>query len=557
MLVGLSIENFGLMDKIHLTFEKGLIVFTGETGAGKSMLVDALDLLLGGRAASEHIRHGSQKAGVEGVFCNLPEPLVELLHQEGYPPEEDQLFLAREISVSSGRNVCRVQGKTVPLSLYRTFCVGLVDIHGQMDHQSLLKSEYHGVLLDRFAGDEHMEMREQVRAAAVDYVTVAAQEREFLRSERELLQREDMLRFQVDEIERIAPSLGEDEVLEEERKVLMNSEKIMSLAERGYVGLYEGEDPCASAYDLLGRVHRDLADLAGLDPSAQEMAKEAESVYYAAEDLVNRLRSYRDSLDFQPERLAGIEERLVELGKLKKYAPDLAQAIDYHQTILAELEGIASRKQKNETVHLEKQRALDEYTRVAAGLSASRSRYGETLAAELGNQLRDLDIKGARVEVILTEHKEPSLQGAESVEFLFSANPGEPPKALAKVASGGEMSRLMLAFKSLLSALESVDTFIFDEVDSGVGGTTIAKVAHKLAGIAQNKQVFVITHSAQVAALGTSHFGILKEQREDRTITRVQELDEEMRVIELARMLGGSDMASTLARDMYESMRGF
>jgi DNA repair protein RecN (Recombination protein N) len=401
-----------------------------------------------------------------------------------------------------------------------------------------------------------MDLRERVRAVAAAYLAVAAQEREFLRSERELLQREDLLRFQVDEIARIGPCLGEDTALEEERRVLLNAEKIMSLTEQSYACLYEGEEPCASAYDLLGRVHHGLTDLAGLDPSAQEMAQEAEAVYYAVEDVVNRLRSYRDGLDFQPERLAEIEERLVELGKLKKYAPDLAQAMEYQQASEAELAGIASRKEKNETIHLEKQRALDAYRGLAAGLSVSRGRYGEKLAAELGSQLRDLDIKGARVEVVLTEYREPTLQGAESVEFLFSANPGEPPKALAKVASGGEMSRLMLAFKSLLSGLESVDTFIFDEVDSGVGGTTIAKVAHKLAGIARNKQVFVITHSAQVAALGTSHFGICKEQRGERTVTLVQALDENRRVAELARMLGGSDMANRLARDMYESAGG-
>ncbi|MCL1791521.1 MAG: DNA repair protein RecN [Peptococcaceae bacterium] len=557
MLVELSIESFGLMDRVRLSFREGLIVFTGETGAGKSMLVDALDLLLGGRAAAENIRHGVQKASVEGVFCKLPQELCELLSREGYEPEEGQLFLAREVN-ASGRNVCRVQGKTVPWSLYRTFCVGLVDIHGQMEHQSLLRSEYHGVLLDRFAGDEHLTLRQRVESAAREYLNVVAAEREFRQSERELLQREDLLRFQADEIERINPGPDEDRVLEEERGVLMNAEKIMSLADSTYGYLYEGGEQVVSAYDLMGRATRDLAELAHLDPSAEGIAGGAADVYYALEDVANRLRSYRDELDFQPGRLDEIEERLAELGKLKKYAPAPAEAdvmkqvLDYYQSVLAELESIEARKRESESVHFEMERTLEIYNGLAAALTLSRQRYGDVLAQQLGRQLEDLDMKGARVEVVLTAHREPTLRGAESVEFFFSANVGEPVKPLAKVASGGEMSRLMLAFKSLLSALESVDTFIFDEVDSGVGGTTIAKVADKLAGIARNKQVFVITHSAQVAAVATCHFGISKEQSGERTVTSVTELDEETRVGELARMLGGGTVAGSLAKELMQ-----
>jgi len=557
VLAELSIESFGLMDKVSLTFGEGLIVFSGETGAGKSMLVDALDLLLGGRAAAENIRHGVQRACVEGVFCNLPSELCELLTREGYEPEEGQLFLAREVN-ASGRNVCRVQGKMAPWSLYRTFCVGLVDIHGQMDHQSLLRSEYHGVLLDRFAGEEHLALRQRVEAAARCYLDVVAAEREFRRSERELLQREDLLRFQAEEIERINPVPDEDKVLEEERGVLMNAEKIMSLAESTYGYLYEGGERNASAYDLMGRASRDLAELARLDAGAEEIAGGAADAYYALEDVANRLRSYRDELDFQPGRLDEIEDRLAELGKLKKYAAAPAEAnlmnqvLEHYQSVLAELEGIAARKRESASVRFEMERTLEEYNRLAAALTESRRRHGDVLAERLGRQLQDLDMKGARVEVALTPHQEPTLRGAESVEFFFSANPGEPVKPLAKVASGGEMSRLMLAFKSLLSALENVDTFIFDEVDSGVGGTTVAKVADKLAGIARNKQVFVITHSAQVAAVGTSHYGISKELSGERTVTYVTELDETARVSELARMLGGGAVAGTLARELLD-----
>ena len=554
MLVELRIENFALMERVHLTFGAGLLAFTGETGAGKSMLVDALDLLLGGRAATESIRHGMTQASVEGVFANLPASLVEILQDEGYPQEDGMLFLSREIN-TAGRNICRVQGRTVPLSLYRTFCAGLVDIQGQLEHQSLLRQEYHVDLLDRFGGEEHLKLAEEVRKAAEACRLAAAREREYLRSEQDLLRREELLRFQREEIERVAPQPEEDLTLEAERSILLNAEKIMSLVDQSYTDLYQGTEHAPSAFDLLARTRQAMSDLARFDQNSEEMALEVANIYYMLEDIIARIRGYRDSLDFQPGRLDKIERRLVELGKLKKYAADVNAVLQRQKEMAAELEKIMFRKQERNNVHIEKKEALQAYAACSEALSLSRGYHAKRLEVGLAQELSDLGLAEARVEIIFTPVSTPSPQGAELIEFYFSANLGEPPRPLAKVASGGEMARLMLAFKSLLSRLETVDTFIFDEVDSGVGGTTIAKVADKLLRIARDRQVFCITHSVQIAALSTTHYGIHKERCNERTVTRVSALADEAQIKELARMLGGGSKAELIAREIRQEIR--
>jgi DNA repair protein RecN (Recombination protein N) len=552
MLVELRINDFGLMENVHLVLERGLTVFTGETGAGKSMLVDALGLLLGGRASSEFIRHGKDKASVEGVFSHLPSTIVNFLNEEGYPLEDDMLFLYREIN-DSGRNLCRVQGRTVPLSLYRTFCEGLIDIHGQMEHQSLLVTETHRELLDSFGGEEHLKLLARVREAAVNYRNVLARERELLRSERDRERREEILRYQIEEIEKIAPVAGEDSALEKEKKFLQNAEKIVNLVNETYEALYDSSDKLSgmSAFDQIGAATRNMEELSHLDPESDLLNKELEGIYYNLEDYIEKLRSYRERLEFQPGRLDEIESRLVELHKLKKYAYDLDAVLQKKLQMEEELDEISHLQEEKENVKREKKDALTAYNNLAEELSLMRGIQAERIEKNLAVEMQDLGLADARVEIIFTPVTEPSPDGAEQIEFNFSANIGEPPKPLAKVASGGEMARLMLAFKSLLSKIETVDTFVFDEVDSGVGGRTVNKVAEKLEKIAATKQVLCITHSAPVAAFAQTHFGINKEIVGERTLTQVQLLSEEERIQELARMLGGESMAMSLAEELW------
>ncbi|RJE48400.1 MULTISPECIES: DNA repair protein RecN [unclassified Dehalobacter] len=552
MLVELRIKDFALMEDVHLVFDKGLSVFTGETGAGKSMLVDALGLLLGGRASNELLRHGKDKACVEGIFSNLPLKLTEMLQDEGYPLEDDMLFLYREIN-DSGRNVCRVQGRTVPLSLYRTFCEGLVDIHDQMEHQSLLLAETQRELLDSFGGGEHLKLLNQVRKAAVNYRNTLSRERELLRSERDREKREEILRYQIEEIDRIAPVSGEEESLEQERKFLLNAEKIVSLVNEAYDELYAGtKEVSESAFDLMGSATEKIGELSALDPEIEQLHKNIEEIYFSLEDYVTKLRSYKDGLDFEPGRLDEIEARLVDLGKLRKYAYTIEAVLERRAEMEEELEEIAHLQDEKENIRREKKEMLTAYNNLAEELSLNRGIQAQRIEKGLADELLDLGLSEARIEIIFSPVTEPSPEGAEQIEFYFSANVGEPPKPLAKVASGGEMARIMLAFKSLLSKVETVDTFVFDEVDSGVGGRTIMKVAEKLEKIAGNRQVLCITHSAPIAAFADSHFGINKIVVEDRTLTKVNRLDESERVQEMARMLGGESVALSLAEELWQ-----
>lgn len=538
MLTEMHVENFALMENVRLNFKEGLTVFTGETGAGKSMLIDALGVLLGGRASTDFIRHGLEKARVEGVFENLPLGLVKKLEEEGYAPEDGQLLLYREININ-GRNGCRVQGRTVPLSLYRAFCQGLVDIHGQMEHQSLFNSETHRDLLDAFGGEELLQILKQANEKAKNYRSLLNEEKELLSSERDRVKREEMLRFQIEEIASIAPQVGEEEELQLEKKRLGNHEKLLNLTTELYANLYQGSQG-QSAYDLLSGSLKIVQELGRYDDRLEELNEPLETIYYSLEDLIERVRSYQENLEFEPGRLDQIEERLIQLHRLRKYGLTVEEVLKAKEEMEEELHRITHLQEQLEQLQNKKKHVLKEYKTGSALLTQKRTAVAQKLEEGLHVELSSLGLEKSQFEVHFTALQEPHIGGAENVEFYFTANLGEPAKPLAKVASGGEMSRLMLALKSLLAKIETVGTFVFDEVDSGVGGRTIQKVGEKLAKIAEAKQVFCITHSAPVAAFADEHFGILKETAGERTRTVVNRLDEQARIEELSRMLGGS-----------------
>lgn len=541
MLAELHVENFGLMEAVRLKFGRGLTVFTGETGAGKSMLIDALVVLLGGRANADLIRHGEAQARVEGIFEDLdPESLMRLA-SAGYPVEEGQLFLYREMNVS-GKNICRLQGRTIPLTLYRSLCEGLVDIHGQIDHLSLFRPETHRDLLDALGGLHNDVLL--VNEAAKAYRAIIRKERELSISEEERQKKEEILRYQIEEIDLINPLPGEEAELTQEKKRLTNADRITNLISDAYVALYEGSSGKLAVFDLLGQTRKDLQELARLDEEFN-VIEQVESIYYAVEDLADQVRVYKDNFEFEPGRLEQIEERLIQLNRLRKYGASLNDVMERRLRMLEELDQITHIQEQFETIHKEKAMTIKAYETLAEQLSQKRLEVAKRIEGGLILELSDLSLERSRFEVRFVPNTEPTTGGAEMVEFYFSANLGEPPKPLAKVASGGEMSRLMLALKSLLSKVESVGTFIFDEVDSGVGGRTIHKVGEKLAKIAQSKQVFCITHAAQVAAFADVHYGIVKEENGERTRTQVRSLSEFERIEELARMLGGGEVEIT------------
>lgn len=556
MLSEMHVENFALMEEVQLCFSSGLTIFTGETGAGKSMLIDALSVLLGGRASADFIRHGMEKALVEGIFEQCPQTVLERLDEAGYPVEEGQLFLSREIN-RNGRNICRVQGRTLPLNLYRTLAQGLVDIHGQMEHQSLFQPETHRGLLDAFGGEGHMKLLGEVNQSARHYRNLFNKEHQLVRSESERERREDLLRYQIDEITEVDPKLEEEEKLQLEKKRLGNAEKIMSITSDVYAHLYEGTDT-PSAYDLLGRSRKALQDLARLDEECSSMLEPIETVYYMIEDLASQVNSYQEGFEFEPGRLDQIEERLIQLQRLRKYGHTVQEVLQTKKEMVEELHTISHLQEELAMLRGEKEANRLQYQEKATQLSEERRKHAERLEQGLLRELADLGLEKSRFEVRFISMEDPQMGGLEEVEFYFSANLGEPPKPLAKVASGGEMSRLMLALKSLLAQIESVGTFIFDEVDSGVGGRTLQKVGDKLARISESKQVFCISHAAQVAAYGDYHFGIKKEIVNERTRSRVELLTEEERIHELARMLGGDETQITLehAEKLWKNVHG-
>jgi DNA repair protein RecN (Recombination protein N) len=526
------------MEEVKLTFSKGLIVFTGETGAGKSMLIDALGVLLGGRASADFIRHGVDQASLEGVFSDIPLSVSTYLENEGFALEEGQLFLYRELN-SSGRNVCRVQGRMVSLSTYRSLCTDLVDIHGQMEHLSLFKAENHRDLLDSLGGSVQRELVKQVSLAARTYKSLMQEERLLTLSFTEKKRREEFLRFQIDEIDQVNPIPGEAESLEQEKQRLSNAERITNLLVSIYGDLYDSSSNRLAALDLLGSSLKSCQELARLDSECLNFIEQAEALYYATEDFAEQIRSYQEKFEFEPGRLEQIEERQLQLYRLRKYGTDLEEILNVREKLYQELLEINNLEQQARTLIKEIEKARQEYLKLAQVLSQNRKELAGRLENELLGELADLGLEQSQVKVRLRELEEPAESGAEEIEFYFSANPGEPLKPLAKVASGGEMSRLMLALKTIMAQAEKVDTFIFDEVDSGVGGRTIQKVAEKLARISQNKQVLCITHNASVAAHGEEHFAIIKEINGQRTCSRVQCLKGEERIEELARMLGG------------------
>lgn len=544
MLLEIHLENFGLMEKINLTFREGLTVFSGETGAGKSMLIDALDILLGGRASADFIRHGEEQARLEGIFASMPPEVLDHLDSEGYQAEDGQLFLFRELN-ASGRNVCRIQGRSVPLSLYKALCSNLVDIHGQMEQQSLLRADNHLKLLDALGGAEQHELLVQVRVLARSYKEVLDKERQLKLSEQERERREDLLRYQIEEIDQVEPVAGEEEILEQEKKRLGNAERIMNLVENSYALLYGGRREGQAAFDLLGQARKDLQELARLDENCAGLLEQLESVYYTVEDLADEIRSYRQDFEFEPGRLDEIEDRLNRLHRLRKYGSNVDEVLKTRAELAQELDQITHLQEELNGLAKNKAEILKEYGQWAQKLSARRREQAHLLEQGLERELKDLALEQSKVEVRFTDLIEPGLSGSEEAEFFFSANPGEPLKPLAKVASGGEISRLMLAFKSMLAQVETVGTFVFDEVDSGIGGRILAKVGEKLSKIGQYKQVFCITHAAQAAAFADEHYGIRKEVAGGRTRTMVEKLPEQERVQELARMLGGEQAEIT------------
>ncbi len=553
MLSELTIIDFAIIDRLRLQLAPGFNVLTGETGAGKSIIVDAVDLLLGGKADSATVRTGCDRAQVEGVFDLPASPELRALLIEndlGNEDDPDRLWLAREIR-SGGRSTARVNGRSVPSSLLREIGDRLIDIHGQSEHLSLLRPREHVNLLDRYAGT--WEQRQAFATFVTQLREVRRELSELLKSEAELARRADMLKFQIEEIRSAKLKPGEDDELTIEQKRLANAETLAALADEAYAALYEGDGETPAALDALAKAQKAIAGLAKIDPQFVEHGATIDLVTAQIDDLAHEMRRYREAIEYSPKRLNAVEDRLDLIKRLKrKYGAAIPEVIAFAERAEQELGTLEHSGERIAELREDEEHLLHEIGRAGKDLSDARQVAAVKLSTAIEAELNDLRMAGAHFAVDLKW--EPAENGAyangqrvafdatglDRVEFLVAPNVGEGLKPLVKIASGGETARLMLALKTVLSRADQTPTLIFDEIDQGIGGRVGSTVGQKLWGLSQNHQVVCITHLPQLAGYGDAHFKVDKTSEDERTITHVTPLNDKARVDELAQMLGAS-----------------
>jgi DNA repair protein RecN (Recombination protein N) len=557
MLSELFIRNFAIIDELRMQFADGFNVLTGETGAGKSIILDAVTLVLGGRADMTAVRAGSDAAYVEATFSidpSIQAQLLPILEEQGLEDEApDSLVLARELR-ENGRNICRVNGRAVNLALLREIAAPLIDIHGQGEHLSLLKPKAHLPLLDSYAG---LVGERTAIAREVNQLHKLRRElQELRRDERQIAQRIDMLQFQVQEIDAAKLEVGEEDALRTERTRLANVEQLMRHASEALHLMNSSDQDGLAITDLMGQAERALALLAKFDANQNSLLEQWQGLAFQIGELVAELNDYQQELEYNPSRLDEVEERLELINTLKrKYGADIPAILTACEQAAAELDQISHSEERMGELEKEIEVYLRRIGQMAQSLSQKRQAAAARLAQVVESQLTDLRMAGTRFKVDFQVEEaadgvfvgEQQLafdqSGIDLVEFLISANPGEPLKPLAKVASGGETARLMLALKTALTAVDATPTLIFDEIDQGIGGRVGDIVGRKLWGLTAvaDHQVIVVTHLPQLAGYGDAHFRVLKEVHEGRTVTAVHNLDGDGRVTELAAMLGTED----------------
>lgn len=555
MLSELRIENFAIIDRLELNFGTRLITFTGETGAGKSIIIDAVEAVLGGRVEATMIRSGAERANVEAIFRlsaaarKLLRPILEreALLEDG--ESDDELTLGREIR-NNGRSVARVNGRNVNVGLLGELAEYLVDVHGQSEHLSLLRVGQHIGLLDRFANVE-----EALEAYRKTYHSLQATRQELaaLRAaESEAARRADILTYQIGEIDAARLRSDEEEELRQERNRLANAEGLASAVQEALQALDEGEPESSSVTDLFGQVVHSLNALARLDTDQAALLEQANTLFEGITDLGRTLRDYFENIEFNPKRLDQVEERLNLFVNLKrKYGKTLAEVLAFAENGRKQLDEITHAGERIAELEANEARLLEQLGKQGQVLSKKRHAAAQKLAHMVEDELQQLHMTAARFQVHFEQRPDPQgvlaegeqrvafdANGIERVEFLVAPNPGEGFKPLVKVASGGETARLMLAIKNVLVQADHVPTLIFDEIDQGIGGRVGTIVGRKLHNVARRHQVLCITHLPQLAAFGDQHFRVQKEIEAGRTITHVQMLDGERRILELAQMMG-------------------
>jgi DNA repair protein RecN (Recombination protein N) len=552
MLSELHIQNFAIIDKLDLRFDSGLIILTGETGAGKSIILDAVVMLIGGKADTTFVRTDSEAAFVEGAF-RLTGPEKEAVHavlnREELMDDPNYVVLMREVR-KEGRSVARVNGRTVNVGLLKELGALLIDIHGQAEHLSLLDPRAHLGLLDRYA--EVNKLLGDYRQTYQSLLNLRRELADLRKAQSDADRRIEMLTYQAEEIEAAKLKAGEDEELRKERDRLANAESLAQNAQEALAVLDEGSPETPAATDLIGQAAQALAALAKIDAGQEEMANQAEVLLDTISDVVHGLRSYLDEIEFNPKRLEDVEERLDLIHSLvRKYGGNIPAVIAYGQDARKQLETITGAAERITELEMQEAKLLEKLSKQGGALSEKRKSSAISMGKGIETELDDLKMASARFGVDF--QTKPDLNGIpladgsriafdhtgfDKVEFLIAPNPGEGLKPLAKIASGGETSRLMLGLKNVLATADEVPSLIFDEIDQGIGGRVGMVVGQKLWNLSRSHQVFCVTHLPQLAVFGDQHYQVQKLVDNGRTLTRVEPLDGEARLLELSQMLG-------------------
>lgn len=562
MLVQLHIENYALIDHVVVEFGPGLNVLTGETGTGKSLIIGALGLVLGQRAQTDVMRTPEKASLIEALFDLTPYPaLQEECRELGIDLNDAQLLLKRVITKSGSR--CYVNANLATLTMLHTIGQRLVDILGQHQHHTLLQPDHQRALLDAFGKLSHDV--EALRCAYHRYHDLEREYRQLQQTEQERLQRQDLLQFQLNEIDQAALQPEEEEHLERERHLLVNAEKLYDLSQAAYDALYRDE---TSATDMLALALEKLTQLTALDPEQETVRNELQESLYVVEEVAQNLREYSNRMDVDPSRLQVIEDRLASLARLKrKYGPTVAEILQHRDIIAEELQSWDQHEARLEALEGELTKLRQTLKSLAVTLSDKRQQTAARLEHAVQQELHDLNMGTPQFRILCTLRHDPqgdvtvgtervglTPEGIDDVTYLFSSNPGQEPKPLARIASGGELSRVMLALKSVLAREDHVPTLIFDEVDAGIGGKTAKIVGEKLRRIAQGHQVFCITHLPQIASHGDQHFRVAKLVEANETTTALRWLTFGERIDEIARMSGGKEITETTRKHAEEML---
>ena len=552
MLLEISIKNFAIIESISLNFEKGMTVLTGETGAGKSIIIDAMNMMLGARATTEVIRHGAPKAEIEGLFSIESNRALEDIFDEQGLELSDEIIIRREI-LQNGRSISRVNGQMVNLSVLRTIGQQLVDIHGQHDQEELMRPHRHIQMLDEFGDTSFFELKEAYQMSFDNYRRMRKQVLDIKKNQQEHKARIEMLEFQMAEIEAANLKAGEDVTLNQERDRLLNHKHIADTLTNAY-SMLDNEE--FSSLANVRSAMNDMESLEEFDPEYREISGTLSESYYVLEDITKRLESIIDDLDFDGNRLMQVESRLDLIHTItRKYGGSVDDVLEYFAKIIDEYNLLTGNNLSSEDMEIELKKLEKNLVDLAGQVAQARHKIAQDLEAEIKQELQDLYMEKAQFQVRFSKGKF-SREGNESVEFYISTNPGEDFKPLVKVASGGELSRLMLAIKSAFSRKEGKTSIVFDEVDTGVSGRVAQAIAQKIHKIGQNGQVLAISHLPQVIAIADYQFFIEKISNEHSTVSTVRLLTVEERIEEVAKMLAGENVteaALNQARELLQS----